>query len=91
MKKLAVFEKGKRYGGLDWLKEHEIPLTDEEISYFREKEVTWDKTKTGEVVVKKAKDEKDGEVYFAFTHRAWNVGKTKTEAVKLGKFIESTS
>lgn len=92
MKKLpiSIFESGKQYGGLDYLKDHQIDLTEEEKKYFKDKGLTWE---DGSQVIHKAhaKDEKDGDVYFAWTHRAWQVGKTKTEAVKLGKFIMTTS
>lgn len=83
----------KNYGGLDYLKKHTVPLTDDEKEYFKKNKVTWNRKENGEIVVKKAKakDEKDGEVYFAYTHRAWGVKPTKKEAVKMGKFIESTS
>ena len=84
--------KGKEYGGLEWLKNNEVPLSDEETEYFKKNGVLNFSDSTMKLIHKgKAKDEKDGEVYFAWTHRAWNVAKTKSEAVKLGKFIESTS
>lgn len=90
MEKLKIFESRKQYGGLDYLKDHQIDLTEEEKKYFKDKGLTLE---DGSQVIHKAraKDEKDGDVYFAWTHRAWQVGKTKTEAVKLGKFIMTTS
>ena len=80
----------KEYGGFKYLRSHTIPLSDDEIKFFKENDLTWP---GGEIIIHKAKakNEKDGEVYFAWTHRAWNVCKTKKEAIKLGKFIKSTA
>jgi hypothetical protein len=83
----------KSYGGFQWLKNHQVELTPEEKEYFKEKGVLyWDEG--GKLIHKaKAKDEKDGEVFFAFTHRAWQCCPTsqKSEAVRLAKFIKTTS
>lgn len=80
----------KSYGGFKYLKKHMIPLTDDEINFFKKKGIVWP---SGDVIIHKAKakNEKDGEIYFAWTHRAWAACKTKTEAVRIGKFIESTA
>jgi len=88
--------KQKQYGGLDWLKNHQVELTPEEESYFKDKGVLyWDgNNKSGKLIHKgKAKDEKDGEVFFAFTHRAASACpiSQKSKAVEIAKFIKTTS
>jgi hypothetical protein len=83
--------RNKSYGGLEWLKKHQIEMTPEEKEYFKSKGLTWPHLKELVIHKGKAKDEKDGEVYFAYTHRAWGAKPTKSEAVKMGKFIMSTS
>lgn len=86
--------KHKEYGGLQWLKDHQVPLTDEEKAYFKKHDVLYFPYGDIPLIHKgKAKDEKDGEVYFAWTHRAWNSKpcSQKSAAVKMAKFIESTA
>jgi len=81
--------RSKSYGGLDWLKKNEISLSDEEKAYFKKHGLTWD---NGDLIIHKGKSkDDDSEVYFAWTHRAWGVKPTKSEAIKMGKFIKSTS
>jgi hypothetical protein len=87
--------KHKEYGGLKWLKDHQIPLTDEEKEYFKKHDVLYfsgDKRFKQPQLIHKAKaKDSDEEVYFANTHRAWQCSTSKSEMIKKAKFIDSTS
>lgn len=82
--------KHKSYGGtnLEWLKKHEVELTDEEKSLCKERDAVWE---NGDVGVHKGKCKDDTIVYFSYTHRAWNMDTTIKKGIKTFEFIKSTS
>lgn len=85
--------KHKQYGGFKWLKDNQVKLTTEEVEFFKSKGVLkW--PSGGNLIHKtKAKNEKDGFVYFSYTHRAWLCCPVtqKSKAVKNAEFIRTTS
>jgi hypothetical protein len=93
----AIVNEGrlKDFGGLEWLRKHQVEMTDKEKEYFsRHKVLYWDGKEGLKLVRKaKAKDSEDGEVFFSYTHRAWCScpSTQKATAVKQAKFIKTTS
>jgi hypothetical protein len=86
--------RNKSYGGLEWLKNHQVELSEEEKKYFEKHGVLyWDGSGNKLIHKATAKNKEDGEVYFSYTHRAWQCCEVhqKAKAVENAKFIITTS
>jgi peroxiredoxin len=82
--------KHKQYGGLDYLKKHQVKLTPEETKYFKDNNVLYfDNGKTK--LIHKSIGNNGEEVYWATTHRAWQCSTSKSDMVTKANFVKTTS
>lgn len=87
LEKVSSLKTGKK-NEMDYLKDHKVPLTEEEKDKCIKEGATWD---NGDCGIWKAKKKDGSIVYGCNTHRAYQVKDSLEEAIKAFDFIKTTS